>query len=192
MNKIKEFFIKLRLMEEVLASSGQTFANTDRHDPYRNFNFRVTIVGKKTFAQAGFQKITGLKTKTDVIEYRDGDDTQISPHKLPGLVKTDPVTFERGMSEDQDMYDWIHMQAKTSANDGDHKVTITIELLDRGRQGVKKWEMQEAWISDYETGDFDAQGNGVMVEKMVIQHEGMKLIPATSAGGDLGGTVDRA
>lgn len=172
-----------KLFLNVFADSGQAFASTERHDPYRNFNFKVTITGKKVFAKAGFQKITGLKVKTDVIEYRDGNDKQLTPHKLAGLVKFDPVTFERGMSEDGDMFDWLYLQTKANPNDDGHKVTILIELLDRNRKAVKAWELTEAWISDYETGDFDAQGNGVMIERMVIQHEGLKIKQGTEAGG---------
>lgn len=175
------------LFLNVQADSGQTFASTDRHDPYRNFNYVVTITGKKVFAKGGFQKITGLKLKTDVIEYRDGNDKQLTPHKMAGLIKFDPVTFDRGMSDDEDMFNWIYQQAKQNPNDDGHKVTITIELQDRGRQGKKAWELQEAWIADYETGDFDAQGNGVMIERMIIQHEGLKFKKGKSVGGVSGG-----
>jgi phage tail-like protein len=169
----------LKLFANVFADSGQKFAQSDRHDPYRNFNYTVTITGKKIFAKAGFQKITGLKVKTDVIEYREGADAQLNPHKLPGLVKFDPVTFERGMSEDTDMWDWILQQV--NSDDAGHKCTITIELKDRNRKGAKKWEMRECWISDYETGDFDAQGNGIMLDRMIIQHEGLKLDRGTAS-----------
>lgn len=171
-----------KLLMDVFANSGQTFATTERHDPYKNFNFAVTITGKKVFAKSGFQKISGLKIKTDVVEYRDGDDAQLSPHKSAGLVKSDPITFERGMSEDTDIFDWLKLQAQGAANDGGFKCTIKIELKDRGRGVVKSWELREAWISDYETGDFDAQGNAVMVEKMIVQHEGLFALNNKSNG----------
>lgn len=170
----------IKMFQNVLADTGTSFTNVERHDPYRNFNFKVTIAGKKTFAKAGFNKISGLSAKSDVIEYRDGNDTQLAPHKTPGLVKTDPVTFERGMSEDMDAWDWMVMSC--NSNDESHKATIKIELLDRGRSGVITWELKECWISDYETSDFDALGNAIMVEKMVVQHEGVKRTKGTSAG----------
>lgn len=179
---MKKRLIKKALKQFALvkADTGTVFANTERHDPYRNFNFKVAIVGKKTFARAGFNKISGLTAKTDVIEYRDGDDGQLTPHKTPGLIKTDPVTFERGMSEDLDAWDWMVMSA--NSNDESHKSTITIELLDRGRNGVIKWDLKECWISDYETGEFDSLGNAIMIEKMVVQHEGIRRTKGTSAG----------
>lgn len=161
-------------IQNVLADSGQKFGSTERHDPYRDFNFRVTITGKKTFAKAGFNKVTGIKVKTDVIEYRDGADKQLTPHKLSGLVKYDPITLERGMSEDTDMWDWLFLQV--TSNDNKHKCTVIIEVMDRdNKKAVKKYEVLEAWISDYETNDFDAAGNNVAIDRMVIQHEGIKF-----------------
>lgn len=168
-------------------ATGQTFANTKRHDPYRNFNFRVTITGAKTFAKAGFQKVTGLKVKTDVVEYRDGDDSQLSPHKMAGLVKTDPITLERGQSEDVDIWDWIVQQVRS--NDDGHKCTIVVEVLDRARNGVIKYEYRECWVSDYESGDLDAQGNAILIDRMVIQHEGVKRSRG-AYNGAVSGTVE--
>lgn len=164
----------MKLFMNVFANSGQTFGSTDRHDPYRDFNFRVTITGKKAFAKAGFNQVTGLKLKTDVIEYRDGADRQLTPHKLAGLTKYDPVTLERGMSEDTDMIEWIFLQVN-GANDDKHKCTVKIEVLDRGGQVAKTYELLEVWASDYETGDFNAQGNGVAIDRLVLQHEGIKF-----------------
>jgi len=178
---------KVSLFMTAHGASGQKFASSERHDPLRNFNYRVTISGKKNFARAGFQKVTGLKIKTDVIEYRDGDDEQLNPHKLAGLVKSDPITLERGMSEDVDMWSWIVQQIKS--NDDGHKCTVKIELLDRARNGARAWELRECWISDYETGDFDAQGNGIALDRMVIQHEGIKLLNG-SYKGQVSGTVE--
>jgi phage tail-like protein len=169
-----------KLFMNVKADTGQAFASTGRHDPYRDFNYKVTITGKKIFAKVGFNKVTGLKLKTDVIEYRDGADSQMTPHKMSGLVKHDPVTFERGMSEDLDIWNWVIQQIKS--NDDGHKCTIVIELLDRARNGVRKWELQECWVSDYETGDFNAQGNGIMIDRMIVQYEGIKTDQGSSTG----------
>ena len=170
-----------KLFMNVFAHSGTTFANSERRDPYKNFNFSVTIVGKKVFAKAGFRTISGLNFSSEVVEYRDGDDTQLSTSKSAGLLSTEPVTFERGMSEDMDIADWMSKVA--GSNDEGVKTTITIELKDRARNGVKKWELRNCWISGYETGDFDAQGNEVMIERMIVQHEGMKVLKGDAPGG---------
>jgi len=174
MNFLSKFFMKVH------ANSGQSFAVTGRTDPYKAFNFRVTITGKKNFAKFGFTRVTGLKATTDVVEYRDGNDLSITPRKSAGLVKYDPVTLERGMSEDTDMMDWLQLNARTNgsgaSNDSQMLCTVKIELLDRDRAVVKTWELLDAWIADYEIGELDASSSAVLIERMVINYNGMSFI----------------
>lgn len=168
-----------KLLREALASgSGLRFADTERYDPYKSFRFEVEISGNMVFAKAGFQKVSGLKMNTDVIEYREGGDN-ITVTKTPGLVKFDPITLERGMSEDTDMWDWaskiFHMDETSHTQK--FRANVKIKLKDcRTGDVVKIWEIPNAWISRYETGEFDATSSNVMIETMELQHEGFKKI----------------
>lgn len=161
-------------MLKVHADTGQTFAKTGRHDPYKKCKFLVEITGNMLFAKAGFQKVSGLKMTTEVTEYREGGDNN-SVHKSPGLTKYEPITLERGMSEDLDMWDFA-VKALEVENP-DFKAIITIKLQDtRTGKVVKTWEVSECWVSEYETGDFDAMSSDVMIERIVVQNEGFRLV----------------
>lgn len=174
MNKLLE-----KLLKEVCAveaGSGLKFSDSRRFDPYKSFRFEVTISGNMTFMRAGFQKVSGLKMTTDVIEYREGGDAPTMT-KTPGLTKFDPITLERGMSEDTDMWDFASKTfGEHAVNDTDARANIIIKLKDRTGNVVKAWEVPNAWVSEYNTGDFDAQGNHVMIEKITIQHQGFRPI----------------
>lgn len=172
-----------KLLREAMAvnhGSGLKFADTNRYDPYKSFKFEVTISGNMVFAKAGFQKVSGLKMATDVTEYREGGDNN-TVSKIPGLTKFDPITLERGMSEDTDMWDWA---IKLFSIDGDvgvsespqYRANMEIALKDRNGKVVRKWQLVNCWVSKYETGDFDAMGNNVMIEKIEVQNEGFKKI----------------
>lgn len=167
-------------LRQVYAShgSGQTFTSeATRYDPYKSFRFLVAITGKMNFAKCGFQKVTGLKMKTDVIEYREGGD-DVTKIKTPGLVSFEPITCERGMSDDTDMFDWATKSYlpndASSRNDADCRAQIGITLQDRDGVAKRRWDILSGWVSEYDTGDFDATGSHIMVEKMTIQHEGWK------------------
>lgn len=167
-------------LRKVYAShgSGQTFTgDSSRYDPYKAYKFLMHVTGNMTFAKAGFQKISGLKMKTEVTEYREGGD-DVTKIKTPGLVSFDPITCERGMSDDLDMFKWASKSYRpndsSSSNDSDCRAQISITLQDRDGTSKKKWDILSGWVSDYETGDFDATSSNVMVEKMTIQHEGWK------------------
>lgn len=164
------------LLLEVQANSGQSFAVTGRTDPYKAFNFRVTITGKKVFGKLGFQKVSGLKAKTDVVEYRDGNDSGLAIRESAGLIKFDPITLERGMSEDEDMIEWFELNAKAdqsgASNDSQMSCQMKIELLDRDRTVVKTWDVIDCWVAEYESADFDAQSNNIAIEKITVHHHG--------------------
>jgi phage tail-like protein len=58
--------------------------NPDRHDPYKQFKFRVKWNGKIV---AGVSKVGALRRSTEVIEHREGGDPQhnpeiAGPHKI--------------------------------------------------------------------------------------------------------------
>lgn len=172
----------LALLKEVYAASGQSYADSRRVDPLRNFNFEVQIFSETgNFAKVGFQKVSGLSGEVEVIEYREGGDN-LTPTKMPGLVKFQPVTFERGMSEDDDM--WNTFDSMFSRDFGGYarnqepmeRLTVHIYLKDRTGNWAKGWELQRAFCTKYETGEFDAEGNAVMIERMTVEHEGINKI----------------
>lgn len=171
----------MKILREALASglgSGQKFADTQRHDPYKSFRFTVEISGHMVFAKAGFQKVSGLQMSTEVVEYREGGDN-LTVSKSPGLTKFEPITLERGMSEDNDMWNWaskLFDMDRTEHDTVKYKANVKIKLKDRNGVVVKAWEIPNAWISRYETGEFDAMGNNVMLETIELQHEGFKRV----------------
>jgi phage tail-like protein len=165
-----------KLFREVHANmhgSGQTFADAERYDPYKSFKFEVEISGNMVFAKAGFQNVSGLKMNTEVIEYREGGDA-LTVSKTPGLTSFEPITLSRGMSEDGDMWEWASklFDYNNPSTRGKHRANMKIKLKDRQGNVVRAWNVPNCWVSEYSTGDFDAMGNNVMIETIVVQHEG--------------------
>jgi phage tail-like protein len=68
------------------------FSGTSRADPYRNFNFRVTIAGR---VSAGFTEVTGLEPDTPMAKPLCAG--VATARKIPGLHKAGGVTLKRGV-----------------------------------------------------------------------------------------------
>lgn len=156
-------------------------------DPFRNFRFEVEI--DNTFTRLGFQKVSGLKESTEVIDYREGGDVD-TVRKLPGMTSYEPITLERGIATDTDMQDWRRQirdldaappsPFPTSDPKGDGAVdgfrkTVFIFLRDKSNRRVKRWTVYRAWPSALEVDDLDATANDVLIERLVLQNEGIKL-----------------
>lgn len=155
--------------------------NTHRHDPYRNFKFQILIDGQPV---AGLTKVSALHRKTEVIEYREGGNPT-SSRKLPGRTEYMPITLEQGVSHDPVFERWANL---VNNIDGDAAMSlinfrkdIVLNLLNL--QGVvsKSYHIRRCWVSEYSAlPDLDANGSGVAIEKIVIQHEGWERDKAVS------------
>ncbi len=146
-------------------------------NPYRNFRFEVEV--DPGFVHAGFQKVSGLSHKVQVIDYREGAENE-RMRKLPGQSTFDAITFERGMSENNDFVDWIQLIFNLDNEGGQppqtgFRRTLVVYVKNKAGDRVKKWTIYDAWPSEVNTGDLDATANDVLIETLVLQNEGIKM-----------------
>ena len=78
--------------------------NASRHDPYKNFKFRVKWDGQYV---AGVCKISALRRTTEVVEHREGGDPSMW-RKSPGRTQFDPIVLERGVTHDTAFEQWAN------------------------------------------------------------------------------------
>jgi phage tail-like protein len=140
---------------------------TQRNDPYKNFNFVVEIDG---ISVAAFCEVSGLVSETEVIQYRAGNDFN-TVRKLPGLTKYANIVLKRGITQDNQLWDWRKAieQGRVERRDG------SIVLLDDERQPVRRWHFSQGWITKYDGPDLNAKGNDVAIETIEIAHEGLTI-----------------
>lgn len=138
-----------------------------RDDPYQAFNFLVEIDGVTV---AGFSEAAGLSTETDIVEYRNGDES-ITVRKLPGLKKFTNITLTRGMTQGRELWDW-----RKRVEDGrTERQPGAIVLLDEARQVALRWNWREGWPSKLEAPSFNAKNNETALEKLEIAVEHLEL-----------------
>ena len=145
------------------------------NDPYRNFKFEVEVAG---FTRAGFSMVEGLNQSIEIVEYREGGENE-TPRKMPGQSTYENLSLARGMSDDSDFLDWIQQLFNLDNTEGiqdagDYRKTITIYLKNKSGERVKKWVAYRAWPAEKQNSSLDAQGNDVMIETLILAHEGLK------------------
>jgi phage tail-like protein len=140
-------------------------AGVPRRDPYANYNFRVKWDGRYV---AGVSKVSALKRTTDVVEHREGGDT--STRRLPGSVKHEPITLERGITHDREFEAWAN------AANGTRK-DVFIELFNEAGQLLSSYKVPGCWVSQYQAlPELDAQAHGTLIEMLRIECEGWQRI----------------
>jgi len=145
-------------------------ATGERNDPYRNFRFRVEIDGIQI---AGFAEATIPDSTTDVTDYREGTDLPFQ-RKLSGLTKYGNITLKRGLTDSMDLYNWKKLVEDSGAITA--RKNISLILIDEEGNDKTQWDINEAWPTKYDSSDFSAKANDVVIESFEIVHEGVKRI----------------
>lgn len=147
---------------------------TLRDRPYVQFNFLVDLGdGNTEGPEAGFAEVSGLSMEIDVIEYRNGNSRENHVMKLPGLAKVGNVTLKRGVIGSLALWRWID-QVRNGDAGALRNVTIHLQNEDRSAI-VQTWRLLRARIVKHTSGPFNAKGNDVAMEEIVIAFERLEL-----------------
>jgi len=139
----------------------------ERNDPYRNFRFKVDIDGIEV---ASFAEATIPDSTTDSVDYREGTDFTFS-RKLSGLTKYGTITLKRGLTDSTELYEWKKLVEDKGAQGA--RKNISLILIDEAGDEKEQWDIQAAWPTKYDSSDFSAKGNDVVIESFDLVHEGV-------------------
>jgi phage tail-like protein len=188
-------------------------ARSAASDPIRNFKFQVTIQppsGTKLattlngIGNLGFAAMTGVSVQHQMVGYREGG-MNTHTHKLVGQSDFGPVTFSRGVIQQQDhLWKWsefIHswssaaLGSDASGNTvrgNDYRCDVLVKVFDHPHSLGSYQEPESAaalnlgkvrlaiklfdcWPGAYTLSDLSAGDSGIIVQQMTLHHEGFKL-----------------
>jgi phage tail-like protein len=150
-------------------------ANVNRYDPYKTYRFLVYF-GTSTTPVAAVSKVSPLKRSSDVIEYKEGGDAIIL--KGLGRTKYEPITLERGVTQDKDFETWANAaqvldHGSASSSLANLRREISIALLNEEAQPVLRYIIHRCWVSEYQAlPDLDAGTNAIAIEHIKLENEG--------------------
>lgn len=149
--------------------------NTHRHDPYKNYRFRVRWNGKVV---AGISKVSTLSRSTEMIEHREGG-LSANTGKSPGKTTYEAITLERGVTHDLEFERWANKVwnysagLETESSLSGFRKDIIIELLNEAGKKVIAYKVYRCWVSEYQAlPELDASGNAVAIQTLKLENEG--------------------
>lgn len=156
-----------------------TGTRTAYGDPLKNFNYRVEVPGMKN---AMFSYCSGLRSTTDIIEYRAGGQNETAK-KSAGLTSYGNITLRQGLivnpssgNSHFDMYIWRIQVASVASHgyaDFDYRRTMTVALQARSGEDAVRYDVYESWPSEMQAfGDLDGLGKDNVLQEVVIVNEG--------------------
>lgn len=142
--------------------------------PIRGFRFTVEFAGVN--GVTSFKSVEGFTTELETVEYREGGFQSLAKRKLPGLVNYSEITLQKGVYQSLDLYNFFMSYVYGEAKDPIEETTIKVY----GADGIKvaaQWHVQWAWPTKYETTGLTADSSDIVVETLVLVHEGLKRVP---------------
>lgn len=162
-------------------------ARSSKVDAVEKFRFTVSYDGQ---TRAGFSEVSTPKSTTSKNEYREGN-APTNPQLFAGLTKCEDVTLQRGMTTNQDFYNWVKLvfnaealpaglpqvgQGANAAPIGDaqeYRKDLTITVHHRNGSPVKQWVLYNAFPVSFQPGsDLNASEDGEKsLEQVTLAYE---------------------
>ncbi len=144
-------------------------------DPYRNFRFKVKIDGQVV---AGFSKMNVLKKITEGTNWVEAGDNR-NFRCLPSKTKYEPVTLEKGITDDKIFEEWSTLVNKSTDNAtkaGKLQKDIQIMICDLNGTPELTYNIYNCWVSEFQAvPDMDATQNSVAIQTIKFENEGFAI-----------------
>jgi phage tail-like protein len=163
----------------------------------------------------GFSVVSGLSVTNELIAYREGG-MNTHPHKMIGQSDFAPVTLSKGVfGHESSLYDWqtfLHSWSQGSQTSGsksganDYRADVLIAVFDHpvssgsyatpgasgsaptpAGQAKLAYKLFNAWPGSYSLTDLNAGDSSIMIQQLVLNHEGFHVewAPSDSSGVNL-------
>lgn len=161
-----------------------------------------THVGSE-ISKLGFAVVSGLSVQNEMIAYREGG-MNTHPHKMIGQSDFAPVTFSKGVfGHEKSLYNWqtfLHSWSQGGQGGGstptanDYRCDIIVTVFDHpvssgsyatpgdtsnaptpAGQAKMGFKLFNCWPGSYSLTDLNAGDSSIMIQQMVINHEGFHI-----------------
>ena len=140
-------------------------------DPYRAYNFKLEIQG---VTEGHFTECSGMEVKVRPISYREAGNSQVVRY-VPGPVEYGAITLRYGLTSSKDLWEWFMSVVKGKVQ----RKNLSIVTLDSdGVTEVVRWNLVNAWASEWRGAALEASGNEVAIESLTLVFETLERVGA--------------
>lgn len=154
-------------------------------DPLTGFKFRVYISG---FGESmGFQRVSGLSQARGEKRWNEITET-FTPRKLPDILEFGDLVLSHGVYLTHTNVDvWFSelTELLKQGYDGTHDLDrvlrrgLIIKAYEKGSESYREYSIYDAYPKSIRLGDLNATSSEVLVQQLVIAHEGIAVGDST-------------
>jgi phage tail-like protein len=139
-------------------------------DPFRDFNFRISIADPQ--GEAHFTQCSGLGARIQTIRYREaGQRSEV--RVIPGQVEYPDVTLQFGMTNSPALWNWVYA-AITGQPQGGLPIRrhVSVYILNAdGSDGGVHWDLINAFPCEWHAAPLNAMGQDAAIGKLVLSYD---------------------
>ena len=123
-----------------------------------------------------FMEISGLEVEVGVESIEEGGENGFV-HRLPGRMTWPNITLKRGVTETDNLLNWLNKSSGeqfTSAGNKLTRSTAAVTLIGPKGKRLRAWEFVDAFPVKWHGPEFSAGSAGPATETLEIAHHGFR------------------
>ena len=123
-----------------------------------------------------FMEVNGLEVEVSVESVEEGGENGFV-HRLPGRMSWPNITLKRGVTQSNNLLDWLNKSSGEKFASGGNTLTrssAAITLLGPSQKRLRAWEFVDVFPVKWKGPEFAADSNGAATEQLEIAHHGFK------------------
>ena len=123
-----------------------------------------------------FREVAGLQVQLEVEEYAEGGEHGFV-HKLPGRLTWPNLTLKRGVTNDDNLLEWLHDAAgdgMVSRKGHATRATAAVTLVGSHLVRLRTWELIDAMPVRWTGPSFASTSTDLPEEELEIAHHGFR------------------
>lgn len=123
-----------------------------------------------------FSEVNGLELSVEVEEIVEGGQNDFV-HKVPGRIKWPNITLKRGVTQSDNLMEWIRKSAGEDFEGANHTLTrstLGITMLSSGGWPLRSWSVEGAFPVSWKGPTFSAKDDDALTEELEIAHHGFR------------------
>ncbi len=142
----------------------------DYEDPLVGFRYGLDLGGK---AVGFFTECSGIGSESEVVEHKyiDTKGNEIIG-KQPGRLKWQDVSLKRPVTTAMDLWKWVDEVEKGTLDGA--RINGSITMFSLTGDPVAQWSFDRGWVKKVGGPQIKSDSNAVVMEEIVIAHEGLR------------------
>jgi phage tail-like protein len=123
-----------------------------------------------------FREVQGLQVSVGVEELREGGQNSFV-RKLPGRMTWPNLVFRRGVTQSDNLFDWLMKSSGegfAGKNDKLTRATGAVTAMDKSGARLRSWEFQDVFPVRWKGPEFSVGANTPLEEELEVAHHGFR------------------